>query len=78
VLFIKLLLLFCGFPESHKVVVLSLLVVAHLEDDGVQTVSNPADGSILFGAVRALVEIVRMGKESLRLLESDSSLRIGS
>jgi len=49
VLFIKLLFLFCGFPESHKVVILSLLVVAYLEDDGVQNVSHPAEGAILFG-----------------------------
>jgi hypothetical protein len=78
VLFIKLPLLLCGFPERHKVVILSLLVLTHLEDQRVQTFSNPADGAILFGEVRALVEVVRAVKQSLRLLESDSPFRIGS
>src|ERR1700674_2323334 len=32
---IKLLLLFSGPPERHEVVVLSLFVLAHFEDDGV-------------------------------------------
>jgi hypothetical protein len=72
VLFIKLLFLPGGFPESHLVVILSLLVLTHLEDERVQGVSNPANGAILFGDVRALVEVVRAVKQSLRLLESDS------
>jgi hypothetical protein len=78
VLFIKLPLLLRGLPESHEVVVLALLVFVYLEDERVQTVSDPANGAILFGTIRALVEIVRMGKQYLRFLEANASFRIGS
>src|SRR3981189_3371064 len=41
VLFIKLLLLFGGFPEGHEVVMFSFLVLPHLENDRVQLLSHP-------------------------------------
>jgi hypothetical protein len=64
-----------GFPESHEVVIFSALFFSHLKNDGVQALSHPADGPVLLGAIRALVEVVRVGKDLLRLFESDTSFR---
>src|SRR3984893_13671937 len=40
---IKLLLLLGGLPEGHKVVVFSLFVLTHFENDGAQPLPHPAD-----------------------------------
>jgi hypothetical protein len=42
-LFIKFLLLPRGLPQRDKVVVLSLVVLPYLEDQGIKPVSYPAD-----------------------------------
>jgi len=47
VLFIKLLLLPSGLPEGHEVVIFAFLVLPHLENEGVQVLSYPADRPVL-------------------------------
>jgi hypothetical protein len=74
---IKLLLLFSGPPKSHEVVVLSFFVLAHFEYNAVQLLTHPADRSVLFEQVRALVKIVWVRENLLDLFESDTSFRIG-
>src|ERR1700719_627566 len=46
---IKLLLLLGGLPERHEVVVLSVFVLPHFENDSVQLLPHPADRPVLFG-----------------------------
>jgi hypothetical protein len=58
VFFIKFVLLPGGFPESDEMVIFSFLVLPHLKNDGVQVLSHPTDRSVLFGPIRALVEVV--------------------
>jgi hypothetical protein len=54
-------------------VVFSLFVLPYFEDDGKQLPSYPADRAILFGQVRALVQIVWMRKYLLYLFKSNAS-----
>ena len=54
----------------------SFLVFSHLENDGVQLLPHPADRPVLLGPIGALVEIVWVRKDLLRLFESDASLWI--
>src|SRR5664279_3484047 len=70
VLFIKFLLLFRGFPESHEVVVFSGLVLSHLKNDSVQLLSHPADSPLLLEPIRALVKVVGMRENLLHLFET--------
>jgi hypothetical protein len=70
------LLLTSGFPESYKVVVLALIVLSDLEDDGVESRPNPADGALLLRKVAALILIERPGEYLLCLIESDAALRV--
>src|SRR5271163_2281321 len=58
-LLIKFLLLPGCFPESYEVVVLSRLVLPHLKNDGVEPLSDPADGAVLLRQVRPLIEVIR-------------------
>src|ERR1700677_4878062 len=76
VFFIKLLLLLGGLPESHKVVVFSLFVLSHFKNDGIQLFLHPTDCPILLGQMRALVKIVWVRENLLRLFESDTSFRV--
>src|ERR1700737_2806146 len=75
---IKLLLLLGCLPESHKVVVLSFFVLPHFENDGVQLLPHPADRPVLFAKIRALIKVVWVRKDLLRLFESDTSFRVCS
>jgi len=75
---IKLLLLLGGLPESHKVVVFSLFVLSHFKNDGIQLLPHPADCPVLLGQIRALVKIVRVRENLLRLFESGASFRVCS
>src|SRR5450631_851407 len=75
---IKFLLLLGGLPESHEVVVLSLFVLAHFENDAIQLLPHPANCPALLGKIRALVKIVRMRENLLHLFESDTSFRVCS
>src|SRR5271157_5838915 len=63
ILFIELLLLSGCLPQSHQVVVLTLLVVPHLKDERVQTISHPTNSPVLFWKVRSVVEVVRSGED---------------
>jgi hypothetical protein len=76
--FIKLLLLLGGFPQGHKMVILAFSVFPNLEDDAVEAIFHPADGSVLFRNIRALVEVIRVRKDFLRLLKADPTLGIRS
>ena len=78
VFFIKIVLLFGRFPESDKVVTLSFLVLPHLKNDGVQMLSDPTDRPVLLGPIRALVKVVWVRENFLRLFKSDASFRVCS
>src|SRR5580704_17145261 len=75
---IKLLLLFGGLPKSDEVVVLTFFVLPHFENDGVQLLSHPTNRSVLFGQIRALVNVIWVRENLLHLFESDASLRVCS
>jgi hypothetical protein len=74
--FIKFVLLPGGFPESDEVVIFSFLVLPHLKNDGVQVLSHPTDHPVLLGPIGALVKVVWVRKDFLRLFESDASFRV--
>src|ERR1700730_1878422 len=78
VFFIKLVLLLGGLPGRYEVVVLSFFVLPHFENDGVQLLPHPADRPVLFGQIRALVKVVWVREDLLRLFESDASFRVCS
>jgi hypothetical protein len=42
------------------VIKLALVVVADLEDYGIEAIADPADGAILLGRVGTLIKVVRM------------------
>src|ERR1700730_3962834 len=75
---IKLLLPFGGLPKSDEVIVLSFFVLPHFENDGVQMLSCPADRSVLFGQIRARVNVIWVRENLLDLFESDHPLRVCS
>jgi hypothetical protein len=64
------------FPQGHKTVILAFPVSPYLEDDAVEAIFHLADGSVLFRNIRALVEVIRVRKDFLCLLETDSTLGI--
>jgi hypothetical protein len=76
--FIKFLFLRRGFPESDEMVILSFHALPHFKNDSVQSLSHPADRSVLLGTIRALVKIVWVLENLLHLIEADPSLRISS
>ena len=59
-------------------VVLSLFVLTHFENDCVQLLPHLVDCPVLFGQIRALVRIVRVRENLLHFFESDPSFRVGS
>jgi len=69
VLFIKLLLLLGCFLYSHEVVILSSLSSRTSKISAYNLLSHPADSSVLLRLVGALVKIVGMRKDFLRLLK---------
>jgi len=44
-------------------------VFTHLQDEGIQLVSDPSDRPILFTPIRTLVKVIRVREDFLRLLE---------
>jgi hypothetical protein len=56
-------------------VIFAFPVFPHLEDNAVEAFFHPADGSVLFRNIRALVELIRVRKDFLRLLKADSRIR---
>jgi hypothetical protein len=62
--FIELLLLSRGLPQSDTLIALTFLVVANLKDQRVKPFSYPADRTVLLWNIRALVEIVWRAKIS--------------
>ena len=59
-------------------VIFALQVFLCLEDGAVEARFHPADGSVLFRNIRALVEVIRVRKDFLCLLKADSTLGIRS
>src|SRR5947208_2318137 len=59
-------------------VILAILVQPNLENDRVQTPSDPSHCAVLFRGVQVLIQVIRVRKDFLYLLESNSALRIGS
>lgn len=55
-------------------VVLTLLVLSHFEDQRIQPLSDPANCPVLFRDVQTLVKIVRMTKDLLCFLKTDARL----
>jgi len=56
------------------VVEFALFVLAHFKNEGVESLVNPTDGSILFRHVGTVVLVVRTGEELLRFFEPDPAL----
>ena len=51
----------------------AFFVLPHFENDGVQVLSYPTDRAVLFGQIRALIEIVWVREDLLHLFKSDPS-----
>lgn len=56
--------------------ILTVLVVPRFENQRKQAITDPANSSVLFRLVHALIEIIRMFKDLLRFLEADASLSV--
>ena len=55
---------------------LSLGVFPDLKNHGIETLTHPADGTVLMREIGALVQVVRVEENLLHLLEADSTLGI--
>jgi hypothetical protein len=51
---------------------LAFCILADFKDDGIQSIANPSDGSMLNGEIGTLIEVVRMKEDLLCFLEADS------
>jgi hypothetical protein len=49
----------------------TLGILANLEDHGVQSLTDLADGAELLRKIDALIEVIRIRKDLLRFLEAD-------
>jgi hypothetical protein len=76
VFFIKFSLFRGGFPESHQMMELAFGIFPDLKNHGIEAIAYPADGTILMGEIHALVQVVRMKEDLLRLLKTDTPLGI--
>src|SRR6267378_4321683 len=74
-LLIKLLLLGCRFPKCHEMIVFAVFVFPYFKNESVQLLSHPANRPILLWHVGALVKVVGLLKDLLRL---DSPLSVCS
>jgi hypothetical protein len=72
----KLLLLRSRFPECHEVIVLSVVIFSHLKNEREKVLSCSANGSVLLWHIRALVKVVGMLKDLLRLLKADPAFGV--
>ena len=52
---------------------LAFRILANFKDNGIQAIADPADGAMLNGEIGTLIEVVRMEKNLLCFLESDSA-----
>jgi len=53
-------------------VVLTVTVFSHLENEGIEPIFDPSDGAILFRQIGSLVLVVGASENLLRLFESDA------
>ena len=51
-------------------------VFPDLKNHGVEAIAYPTDGTVLMREIRALVQVVRMKENLLRLLETDTAFGI--
>ena len=51
---------------------LAFLVLSHLKHERIQSLSDPSDGAVLLWHVATLIEIVRAGKDFLRLFKANA------
>ena len=51
-------------------------ILANLEDDRIQSLTDPADRAELLRKIDTLVEVIRMRKDLLRFLEANAALGI--
>jgi hypothetical protein len=58
------------------VIELTLIVLSHLEDQGVEPPPNPTDRAILLRVIGTAVLIVRALKNLQRLFEPNTALRV--
>jgi hypothetical protein len=75
-LLIKLLLLGCRFPKCHEMIVFAVFVFPYFKNESVQLLSHPANRPILLWHVGALVKVIRLLKDLLRLLKADPAFGI--
>jgi hypothetical protein len=59
-------------------VILALPVFPDLEDDAEEAFFHPTDCSVLLWNIRTLVQVIRVRKDFLCLLEADSTMGIRS
>lgn len=52
---------------------LTVLILTDFEDDGIQTVSHPANSDELLGNILPLIDPIRSCEQLLRLLESNAA-----
>jgi len=59
-------------------VTLAIAILSHLKNDGLQALAHPADRTVLFGQIRALVKVVGMHEDFPHFLETDALFRVCS
>jgi hypothetical protein len=57
-------------------VVLTRTILTDLEDNGIENTLDPSNGSVLFREIRALVQIIGLGKQLLHFFEPNAPLWI--
>ena len=75
-LFIEFPFFIGGLPERNQVVVFALGIVPDLENQGVKSAAYPADRAVLLREIGALIEVIGMREDFLRVFESDATLRV--
>ena len=75
-LFIEFPFFIGRLPERNQVVVFALGIVPDLENQGVKSAAYPADRAVLLRKIGALIEVIGMREDFLRVFESDATLRV--
>jgi len=56
-------------------VIPAIAILSHLKNDGVQALAHPADRTVLFGQILALVKVVGLREDFPHFLETDAPFR---
>ena len=78
VVFIQCSFLLRRFPECDEVIVFSCCIFPHFKNNSIELSANPADSSILFRVVVALIDVVRMRPDLLHVFEANTAARVPS